>query len=139
MIAGAEFEADLNTVQRGHKVLLAEGAYVEVLYVIEKNGAIIVRIEAHVPPGAGDHDDVGKVEAIHQGSATVAAASPMTIVVDGVSYTINPATQVLDDGGLAVGSTVSINSYTTENGENVATRVISVTLDKTLSLPFAQR
>ena len=140
VIAGADFEADLTTRFQERYVLLAEGAYVEVLYVIQDNARHIISIEAHVPPGAGDHDCLGKVEALSRSGVAVTAESPTAIVVDGVSYTVTSATQIVDDDGtVAVGATVAINSYTSDTGENVATRVSSVTLDNTLVLPFTQR
>ena len=140
VIAGADFEADLATRFKEDDGLLMADAYVEVLYVIENNVRRIVKIETHVPPGAGDDDSVGEVESVDDSRASVAAVAANSLVVDGVAYSVTPATQIVDDNGeIAVGATVSINSYMTTNGQNVATRVTSLTLDNKLVLPFTQR
>jgi hypothetical protein len=146
VISGVDFEADLLTRFKEEAGVFAPKAYVEVLYIIERdaNNEILVRrivkIETHVPPGAGDDDSIGDVDSVDDSSASVAAVSANGLVVNGVAYSITPATEIDDDNGeIVAGATVAVNSYVAANGQNVATQVRSLTLDNTMMLPLAER
>jgi hypothetical protein len=63
------------------------------------------------------------------------AAVTANWTIDGRSYVVTDATAV--SNGMAVGSTVVVNSYAAADGTQVATRISSVTLDNMLYMPTA--
>jgi hypothetical protein len=138
VIAGAPFEANLNTRFEEGFGLLVVGAYVEVEYSIVNDARVMHELETQVPPGAGDVNRVGRLTAVGDArSATVQAASNSTLAVDGVSYVVTSATQVVDSGGALVpGANVFVNSFQMD-GVNMATQVR--TENHRLLLPLTNR
>lgn len=130
---GAEFDED-------HGVF-AVGAYVEVEYKILDNGDKgIVEIETEVPPGAGDDDEVGKIDAFGNGSLSAGAVTATGIQVNGKSIALTPATKIDDaEGEIAVGATVLVNSYVGAAEMRTATLVRSLVLDEAVYLPVTVR
>jgi hypothetical protein len=114
------------------------GGYVEVEYVAEGGVNRIVEIETNVPPGAGDDDKLGVIESM--GSTGVMAVAAENWVIGGQTYAVDVATKVVDnDGTLAVGSQVYVNSYTNGNGEQAATLIRPAAMDAQLFIPIANR
>ncbi len=132
--------------------LLAVGAYVEVEYISEdatgdsSEGTVnyIVKMETRVPPGVGGHKHRGRIA--HMGDGHVAAAS-----ADGVSadelWTIGEqqirivAATDLDETAieLDVNVLVEVDSYTGDDGIEVATRVQSLSESNIIFLPFVAK
>ncbi len=129
--------------------LLAVGAYVEVEYISEdatedsSEGAVnyIIKMETRVPPGVGGHWHRGRIR--HMGDGHVAAAN-----ADGVSadelWTIGEqqirivAATDLDETAieLDVNVLVEVDSYTGDDGIEVATRVQSISEGSSVFLPL---
>ncbi|MDW8269857.1 MAG: DUF5666 domain-containing protein, partial [Anaerolineae bacterium] len=109
VINGIAYIADASTRFDETRGLLALGAYVEVEYIPGASNRI-VKLETHVPPGAGPDDRAGVIQQMDAPSRLSAISAVW--VIEGVSYQVLPAT-VLDDslGPLAVGSTAAVNSY----------------------------
>ncbi len=144
-VNGVAFMADQTTLFKEEHGLLAVGAYVEVEYTKVNGVNWIVKIETHVPPGAGSNSFYGTIQGMNgqnMSGASAAANSGVnaTWVIGGRSYIVTPATDLNDvNGALAPGSTALVNSYTDANGNEVATQVRGILLDKQIFLPLAVR
>ncbi len=137
IIAGVGFSTTHATRFEKDSVALGIDSYVSVEYVIQDNVRRVLEMEIEVPPGAGDDDTVGKVE-LGDDSAVRVAAQNSTITVDGTVYGVSLATMILENGGaLENGVHVYVNSYTTANGDKMATMVRTV--NNWVYLPLAQR
>lgn len=136
-VAGVELVADANSQFDEEEGVIDIGTFVKVRYRIVGATRVIVEMEAHVIPGGGDEDHIGKVEQMNDGlSAAAVSAATATWIVDGRSYVVTDATIV---GSVATGDTVLVNSYTDASGAQVATRISNVVLDNLLFLPAAAR
>jgi hypothetical protein len=125
-INGAPFVAISDTVFIERGSLFAVGAYVVVEYEIVNDQRLIVKILTYVPPGAGEDDKIGRLEAM---GGVLAAGTDTTLqngqvwTVDGVDYVVSEATQLVDSGGdLVTGAVVYVNSYTAD-GQRYATMI----------------
>ncbi len=119
---------------------LVGGSYVEVEYYVIDGVNRLKKVEAHVPPGAGDDDKQGQLESIGQLAASGADANSATWIVDGVSFTVTDATALNNGRGtLSVGSIVNVNSYVDGTGARVATLVSGVVANTTVYLPRVAR
>jgi hypothetical protein len=134
-IGSVEFVADENSVFKERCGILAVGALVEVKYLVQDGVRRIVKVETHVPPGGGDDHHYGRIDRMDDGM--VAAAGTATWEIGGRSYVVNDVTELSSD--LAVGGTAAVNSYTAEDGTQVATRISSVTLTDALYIPLVNR
>ncbi|HXF60809.1 MAG TPA: DUF5666 domain-containing protein [Caldilineaceae bacterium] len=142
IIGGVQFSADQTTRFKAAHGAFGQGAYVEVEYVLNGDVRLIYEIETHVPPAAGDTTRLGRIEAIvdRQTAATIEGQGAVTWQIGGVSYTITPATQLVDNSGeLTVGAEVLVNSYTADNGGEVATQIRHVALNNRVYLPLTLR
>ncbi len=136
-VAGVELAADANSQFDEEDGVIDVGTFVKVKYRMDGTTRVIVEMEAHVMPGGGDDDHIGKVEQMNDSLAAVAmGASTSTWVVGGRSYVVTDATMA---GTVATGDTVLVHSYTDASGAQVATRISNVTLDNLLFLPAAAR
>ena len=101
-VAGMEFVADANTDFEQEAGAFAVGAYVEVEY--SKDGAAnrIHEIETEVPPGAGDDDDLDRIESKGASLATTAAGTTLWRI-GGVDYHVQ-AGDAVDRGQRRSGS-----------------------------------
>ena len=127
VIGGVTYEAGLNSRFEQERGVLAEGAFVEVHYMVVEGVNVIIKLETHVPPAAGEIDDSGVVS-----GSTEAARSPLvsgsTLVINGKTYTVIGATLINDQlGAISNGAKVSVNAYTdTTTGQRVATQVTAL-------------
>lgn len=132
------FETAESTQFKEENGLFAIGTFVEVEYFMQEGRHIIHEIETHVPPGAGDHTEIGKIERrdnIHAAQLTAGGW-----VVGGQSYTVTSATDLNESrGAIAVGEMVLVNSYTAPDGSEIATQIRGITLNNTLLLPIVVR
>lgn len=147
---------DLMTTDESHfserHGLLAVGAYVEVEYISEdatgdsSEGAInyIVKMETRVPPGVGGHKHRGRIA--HMGDGHVAAASADGVSADelwviGEQQIRIVAATDLDETAieLDVNVLVEVDSYTGDDGIEVATRVQSLSESNIIFLPFVAK
>jgi hypothetical protein len=138
MIASVPFSTTAATKFDESNGLLVAGAFVKVEYKLVNNVRVALEIEAKVPPGAGDHTHVGKVEKMDD--SNVAGAAPgatVTWVVGGRSFVVDEATKV--DSALDTSSTAAVNSYAAADGSQVATRISTVTLGNFLFMPAARK
>ena len=139
-INGVAFMADQTTFFQEEHGLLAVGAYVEVEYTKTNGANWIVKIETHVPPGAGSNSFYGTIQNVSSTGAAADSAVNTTWVIGGRSYVVTPATDLNDArGALTPGSTALVNSYTDASGNEVATQVRGLLLDKQIFLPVAMR
>lgn len=130
---------DLSTVIDESLGLIAEKAYLEVDYIVVDGKLKIQRIKVHVPPGAGDNEEVGAVERIDSEVSAASVDANETWIIDGKTYTVTPATEINEDqGALGVGSQIYINSYTAGDGSEIATQISGTSLNNTLFLPLTQ-
>ena len=137
-INGVTFTADQNTSFQETNGLLAVGAYVEVEYT--QNGGVnwMVKIETHVPPGAGPDQHFGAIDST-VGAASVSAGQT-TWVIGGNSFVVTPATDLNDlNGALTPGSTALVNSYTDGAGAAVATQIRGIVMSHSVFLPAMAR
>ena len=136
-VAGVELVADANSQFDEEDGVIDVGTFVKVKYRLDGTTRVIVEMEAHVMPGGGDDDHIGKFEQMNDSVAAAAAgASTATWVIGGRSYVVTDATMV---GSVATGDTVLVNSYTDTTGAQLATRISTVTLDNLLFIPTALR
>jgi len=119
--------------------LLGLGAFVKMEYTASTGRNILHEIEVAVPPGAGDDTNIGVLED-NGGALQAAAAHATTWVIDGVNYTVTPATDLNEiQGALTTGQTVLVNSYAAPDGSQVATQIRSITLANAIFLPLLSR
>jgi hypothetical protein len=139
-IGGAPFVAISDTIFIERGALFAVGSYVVVEYEITNDQRVIHKIVTYIPPGGGDENTVGILEAF--GAASVASAEESlqgeeVWTIGGVNFIVSEATLLVENGEpLAVGTTVSVNSYT-EDGQRYATMIRSQS--GTLFIPMAAR
>ncbi|MCC9075073.1 DUF5666 domain-containing protein [Litorilinea aerophila] len=140
-IGNTLFVADGATQFKEDHGLLAIGAYVEVEYTVSGGENRIHEIETQVPPGAGDNNRLGVIQEMRAAAAAAVDAQASQIWrIDGVDYVITASTRLSDSQGeLAVGSSAVVNSYTADDGQEVATRVASINLDHQIFLPAVGR
>ncbi|MEZ4729673.1 MAG: DUF5666 domain-containing protein [Caldilineaceae bacterium] len=133
------FVANANTQFKENNGRLGLGAYVAVEYFIQDGQNLVHEIETHVPPGAGAQTAIGRIE--DKGSAVSAAALQATTwLIGGVHYSITPATDLNDvQGGLEIGKTALVNSYTAADGSQIATQVRGVTFVAAAYLPLVRQ
>jgi len=125
VIGGVTYEGRVSSRFEQERGALAEGAFVEVRYVVEDGINVIVKLETHVPPAAGDINDTGVI-------TVPAGLRPQvtgdTLVINGNTYTVIGATLVNDTlGSISTGAKVAVNAYTdATTGQRVATQVIAL-------------
>jgi hypothetical protein len=119
--------------------LLVQGAYVEVEYAMSGAQRIIIKMESHVPPGAGNVsgsggiDDKGGLNAAETGAV-------VTWRIGGVNYQVTPATDLNQTlGSLTVGSTALVNAYRNPDNTLTATRIQGLTITSRVLLPTVGR
>lgn len=147
VVDGVTFHANGTTKFKEEHGLLSLGSYVKMEYFTSDGRNVLHEIESQVPPGAGDDTTVGEIEAIgdETGDSTASSASVRMVdgavwMIGGQEYIITAATDLNDfQGELTVGSTVTVNSYTADDGSIVATQVRGVTLVNTIFLPTINR
>lgn len=137
LINGVTFLADNQSAFAENHGLLAVGAYVEIEYAQSATGTMVTRLETQVPPGAGTNNHAGTIEA----NPSFVARSPQqpstTWVIGGRQFLVTAATDLNDmQGGLTVGDTVVVNSYTDANAQEVATQIRGIIFTQRLFLPF---
>lgn len=138
VVGGTTFLATGTTKFNETDGLLGLGAYVKMEYFGREGRNILHEIEVAVPPGAGDDSAIGVLE--DNGGALQAAAAHATWVIDGVSYTVTPATDLNEiQGMLTTGQTVLVNSYAATDGSLVATQISSIALENEIFLPLLSR
>jgi hypothetical protein len=141
-IGGQSFTAVATTRFEEEHSLLTVSSYVEATYKLEGDQRILVKLEAEVPPGAGDDDSIGAVENMGDDNPTAASADATANVwrIGGKDFIVIPSTQIVDATvALTLGSTALVNSYTNVNGANVATRIQPVSMDFRIMLPLLLR
>ncbi len=139
-IDGVIFIADQTTLFDDSNSVLVVGSYVEVEYRTVDGVNWLKKVESHVPPGAGDDDKLGSLQAVNTLAAADASAAGTVWVIDGVGYTVTDATALNDSrGALTVGSIVKVNSYTDAGGTRIATLVRGITLNNAIYLPAVER
>lgn len=139
VINDIDFEATSASQFKENNGLLGIGAYVTVEYSVVDGKNQIHEIEVHVPPGAGTNITFGKIDD-KGGTLNAASLQANTWVINGVSYSITPATDLNDSqGALSIGQPVQINSYTAGDGSQVATQVKAVTEIHQVFLPLTMR
>lgn len=139
VVDNVRFSADTLAQFKEDHGVLGLGAYVKVEYAVVDGQNLIHEVETHVPPGAGPTTTLGRLDDRGSGAQTASMRTGVW-VVGGIPYVVTPATKLNDaQGGLAVGSTVMVNSYLATDGSQVATLVRGVTLSETLHLPVVTR
>ena len=139
IVGGTVFTATGTTKFNEEDGLLGLGAYVKMEYFVLAGVNIVHEIEVAVPPGAGDTNTIGVIDD-NGGALQAASVQATTWVIDGVSYTVSPATDLNDlQGALAAGQTVLVNSYAATDGSQVATQIRSITLATKFFLPLLSR
>lgn len=139
LVGGTSFLATGVTKFNETDGLLGLGAYVKMEYFVREGRNILHEIEVAVPPGAGDDTAIGVLED-NGGALQAAAAHATTWVIDGVSYTVTPATDLNEiQGMLTTGQTVLVNSYAATDGSLVATQISSIALENEIFLPLLSR
>ncbi len=140
-IAGVTFETTTTTRFEEERGALAVGSYVLVEYKVKNGANVIAELKTMVPPGAGDNNDIGKIEQSDDDNAVNSAGVAVNSwVVGGKTYLVNDATVLDDDAGsLAVGSSALVNSFTDATGNQVATRIETVVLSNQVFLPTVRR
>ena len=137
IVNGVEFTATAGSkFQEDHGVLTV-GAYVKVEYRASNGQRIIHEMETQVPPGAGDDNLVGTIEAMDDSAMAASLTVNSTWVIGGRSFVVTPSTRV--DGALTTADTAWVNSYTAADGTQVATRIDGLTLNNFVFLPVTQR
>ena len=132
------FVTDAHSQFKENNGLLALGAYVGVEYFSQAGHNQLYEIETHVPPGAGTNTTIGRLD--DKGGTPITAHINATWVIDGVNYTITPATDLNDiQSALTIGKMVLVNSYTAADGKQVATQMRGITLSQSLYLPVMKR
>lgn len=129
--------------------LLGLGTYAEIEYGKHNGRYVIYKIKAHVPPSAGENNLIGTLRRVEGAALTGAGITPQDDErweIGGQSYVVTPATDLDEQNGeLFVGSTVAVNSYTDNDGNEVATQINVVTnspasfLDNDFYLPLFTR
>ncbi len=140
-IGGEAFVATEATRFDESEGLLTSTAFVEATYRIAGDLRILVKLEAEVPPGAGDDDAVGPIETMIPDDAAMAASVAADMWrIGGVDYVVTPATKIVSGSEpLAVGSTVLVNSYVDAGGATTATRIQPIAMDQRVLLPLLIR
>ena len=131
-IDGIAFQVDERTKYEEELGLLVEGSYVAVEYSVQGGVNLIREIESHVPPGAGKHEHIGRVESMDEDGMISSAANgaDRIWVIAGVRYLVTPATNFNEvNGDLAVGAPASVNSYTAADGSEVATQIRGIAMN----------
>ncbi len=141
-IGGEVYEATAETEFAEERAALAVGAFVKVVYEEEEGINVAQKIEAYVPPAAGDDEKTGTLQKGESNGKSVAATETWSI--GGESYQVADATLLnQDDGELTDGEQVTVNSYRDDDGNNVATLVQRANevsdATSTLYLPLVQR
>lgn len=142
VIDGITVETDLETGYDEGNGLVAQQAYIEVEYTLNPAGKRrVLKITVHVPPEAGENDSSGLITEIDDDSDVQAASysNSETWSIDGQSYIVTDATEIDESAGeLGVGSRVSVNSYTAEDGSEVATQIRARNVIPILYIPILQ-
>ncbi|MFN8491553.1 MAG: DUF5666 domain-containing protein [Caldilineaceae bacterium] len=138
-VDNSAFVTDANTQFKENNGLLGVGAYVAVEYSQQGGQNLVHEIETHIPPGAGANFLLGTLD--DKGGALQAAArQAITWKIGGVNYTVSAATALnAVQGGLDVGKTVLVNSYTAADGSQVATQISGITITSRVYLPLTRR
>ncbi len=137
IVNGVEFTATAQSKFKEDDGVFTVGAFVKVEYRTVDGQRIVHEMETKVPPGAGDDNHVGQVEAMDDSLMAAGALVNTTWVIGGRSFVVTPSTRV--DGSLTPSDTAWVNSYTATDGTQVATRVEGLLLDNFLYLPVTQR
>jgi hypothetical protein len=151
-IGGALYDVNASTRISDALGILGVGAYVKVQYVVQNGVNVALRIETHVPPQAGDIDDVGRISGMVPVTDTTPVIEPLSpsvtslpynmpdiVYVNGNAYTILDATLVDDtQAALTDGTPVIINAYTS-GATRVATSITTLKALYYLDLPFVTR
>jgi len=137
IVNGVEFTATEQSKFEEDDGALTVGAFVKVEYRTVDGQRIIHEMETEVPPGGGDDNHVGSVEAMDDSLTAASAVVNSTWVIGGRSFVVTPSTRV--DGSLATSDTAWVNSYTATDGTQVATRIEGLALNNVLYLPVTQR
>lgn len=125
VIGGVTYEGRVSSRFEQERGALAEGSFVEVHFMVVDGVNVIVELETHVPPSAGEIDDTGVVSGTTTRGPQVAGS---TLVINGTTYTIIGATLVNDSlGNIANGAKVAINAYTdATTGQRVVTQITAL-------------
>ena len=139
VVDNANFVADANAEFKENNGLLGLGAYVAVEYSSQDGQNRVHEIETHVPPGAGSESTLGVIDDTGR-VLTGAGVQAATWMIDGVRFTVLPATALNDEANaLVAGNSVIVNSYVTGDGSQVATRIRGITAISRIYLPAIQR
>lgn len=136
VVGGVTVVADENSRFEEEDGTFVLNAFVEVKYHMDGSTRRIVEMEAHVMPGGGGDNHIGKVERMDDSMAGADTSAASAWRIGGRDYVVSDITMV---GNAAPGDTVLVNSYTDTGGGQVATRITAVTLDNLLFLPAASR
>lgn len=145
MIDGITFYATEKTKFKEEDGLFGLGTYVKMEYYSLDGRNVLHEIESQVAPGTGDNSTVGEIETIEEegdeGAATRSASVNVTVwTIGGRQYVVTAATDLNDfQGALEVGQDAYVNSYTSDDGSEVATQIRGVSLDFMLFLPSVNR
>jgi len=126
-VVNKEFLVDANTEIRdgeGNPIQLSDlqvGFLVEIRAIIQTDGSLLAtRIEIEDEQGNGEVEFTGTIDLLQEN----------LIIVDGITFTVNGMTEILDDDGnpisfedLSVGMLVQIRGETNGMGVLVATRI----------------
>lgn len=140
-IDGVTFYATEKTKFDEEHGLFGLGSYVKMEYYTKDGRNMLHEIESEVPPGAGDNTNVGEIETIEEegndsNTVSSAAVSATTWTIGGRQYVVTAATDLNDfQGSLEVGQEAVVNSYTAEDGSEIATQIRGVVLSHNLFLP----
>lgn len=132
--------ANVNTEYDESLGLIGQHAYVEVDYTVDQSGRVTyLKIKSHVPPGGGENDASGIIHRFENSVQAATVSSEEKWVIGGITYTVTSATELEEaDGQLEVGTLVAVNSYTAEDGTEVATRIRAITTEPAIFLPLTQ-